>query len=419
MKRRDLVSTLEQAGCALLRHGGRHDIYHNPRTGRSQPVPRHREVNERLAQKINKDLTGSNEPVYPALNSPSPFAALLRQGDGDPLLALAPMQAVTDLPFWRVMMACGGGADVYFTEYFRVLDHSRLDKRILSSITQNPTGKPVVAQMIGCDIPALVRTARELQQHPVAAIDLHLGCPAPVVYRKCAGGGLLREPARVDAILGALREAITTVPFTVKTRLGFDDPGVFDELLPIFARHSLDLLTVHGRTVAEGYRSEVHYPFIARAVAAMPCPVLANGNVYSAQKAADVLAETGARGLMIGRGAIRNPWLFQQIRQHRRGEPIFRPSGRDVLHYVRTLYEAVCFDAVPESAHVQKMKRYMNFLGLGVEPEGRFLHDIRRAATRAEFFRVCETFLDHEDPMPLEPFAIALKETDVLAGAHC
>src|SRR5436190_7534698 len=271
------------------------------------------------------------------------------------ILALAPMQDVTDLPFWRLMTDYGG-ADVYFTEYFRVHSTSNLDWHILESITENPTGKPVVAQMIGNDIPSLVRTARELQQYPVAAVDLNLGCPAPVVYRKCAGGGLLREPARIDAILGALRNAVKT-RFTVKTRLGFDSVDIFSELLPIFARHSLDLLTVHGRTVKEMYRTQVHYDFIARAVAEVPCPVLANGNVYSAQKAAEVLQATGARGLMIGRGVIRNPWLFHQIRQHIRGETSFVPRGLDVLAYVRALYEAVCSPEIRESAQVQKMKK--------------------------------------------------------------
>lgn len=333
-----------------------------------------------------------------------------------PVLALAPMQDVTDLPFMG-LMARYGGADVYWTEYFRVHAVSHLEKWILESITRNPTGRPVVAQMIGNDIPSLVRTARELQQLPIVAVDLNLGCPAPIVYRKCAGGGLLREPKRIDAILGALRDAVK-IKFTVKTRLGFDSPAVFDELLPIFAKHSLDLLTVHGRTVAEMYRSEVHYDFIARAVAAMPCPVLANGNVYSAQKAVEVLRLTGARGLMIGRGAIRNPWLFTQIRQQQQGETPFVPTGRDVLEYVRALYDAVCSPEVRESAQVQKMKKYLNFVGLGVEPTGNFLHDIRRVATRDDFFRVCESFLDHDGPMPLEPFALVLKETDVLAGEH-
>src|SRR3984957_13391259 len=288
-----------------------------------------------------------------------------------PILALAPMQDVTDLPFWK-LIARYGGADVYYTEYFRVHAVSHFEKWIFDSITQNPTGKPVVAQMIGNDIPSLVRTAKELQQYPIAAIDLNLGCPAPIVYRKCAGGGLLREPKRVDAILGALRDAVS-VKFTVKTRLGFDSPDGFDELLPIFARHSLDLLTVHGRTVKEMYRTEVHYDYIARAVAAVPCPVLANGNVYSAAKAQEVLDLTGAHGLMIGRDVIRNPWLFDQIRQHQRGEPVFIPTGFEVLKYIRALFETVRPPQIREAAHIQKMKKYLNNSGLGIGRPGQSL----------------------------------------------
>ena len=334
----------------------------------------------------------------------------------EPVLALAPMQDVTDLPFWKVMAAYDG-ADVYYTEYFRVHATSALEGWIVDSIKHNPTGRPVVAQMIGNDIPALVRTAKELQKYPIAAVDLNLGCPAPIVYRKCAGGGLLREPKRVDAILGALREAVT-VKFTVKTRLGFETPEVFDELLPIFARHSLDLLTVHGRTVYEGYRSAVHYDYIARAVAAMPCPVLANGNVYSAAKAREVLAVTGARGLMLGRGVIRNPWLFRQTREALRSETPKLPTGREVLLYIRRLYDTTRPPHVREAAQVEKMKKYLNFIGLGVEPSGQFLHRIRRATSEAEFFEICQAFLEHDEPMSLEPFALDLKQRDVMAGEH-
>jgi len=333
-----------------------------------------------------------------------------------PILALAPMQDVTDLPFWKLISRYGG-ADVYFTEYFRVHSTSNLDWQILRSITENPTGKPVIAQMIGNDIPSLVRTARELQQYPIVAVDLNLGCPAPVVYRKCAGGGLLRNPAQVDSILGALRDAVKT-KFTVKTRLGFDSVDVFSELLPIFSKHSLDLLTVHGRTVKEMYRSEVHYEFIARAVSELRCPILANGNVYSARKAQEVLDITGARGLMVGRGAIRNPWLFHQMRQHYSGEPLFMPKGNDVLAYIRALYEAVCDPDVHETSQVQRMKKYMNYLGMGVEPTGEFLHTIRRATTKLDFFKVCHQFLDHDQQMPLEPYRLKLQETDLLAGEH-
>lgn len=333
-----------------------------------------------------------------------------------PILALAPMQDITDLPFWEVMSAYGG-ADVCVTEYFRVYPGSHLDRTVLRSITQNPTGRPVIAQMIGNDVPSLVRTARELQHHPIAAVDLNLGCPAPIVYRKCAGGGLLREPERIDAILGALREAIS-IAFTVKTRVGFERAEEFDRLLPVFQKHAIDLLTIHGRTVGEMYRTHVHYDRVRQGVEALKCPVLANGNVSSAGQALDVLARTGARGLMIGRGAIRNPWIFDQIRSRLRGDPPMIPNGRAVLGYVRALQGAICPASMPERARVQRIKKHMNFLALGVEPTGEFLHAIRRVTAEEDFFRVCERHLEHDQPMPLEPFELRLGERDVLAGPH-
>ena len=335
----------------------------------------------------------------PSVMPPETFLNLLRAPA--PVLSLAPMQDVTTLDFMRVI-ARYGGPDIYWTEYFRVHGDSKPEKWILDSITKNPTGKPVVAQLIGNDIPALVRNAKELQQYPVAAIDLNLGCPAPIVYRKCAGGGLLREPQRIDAILGALRDAVA-IPFTVKTRLGFESPEEFDALLKIFAKHAIDLLTVHGRTVVQMYRPGVRYDLIAQAARELRCPVFANGNVHNAEQALALTAETGVRGLMIGRGAIRNPWLFDQIRAQQRGEKIKLPTGRDVLAYIRELWDAEITPGVKESSQVQRMKKFMNFIGEGVGEK--FLHAIRRVETTADFWRVCEEFLSHDKSMTLEPIA--------------
>jgi tRNA-dihydrouridine synthase B len=336
-------------------------------------------------------------PDPPPQSPQERFSALLT--GSMPLLTLAPMQDVTDGAFWTLVHRYGG-ADVYWTEYFRVHTDSTPEKWIVDSIRDNTTGRPVVAQMIGNDVPALVRTAAILQDLPVAAIDLNLGCPAPIVYRKCAGGGLLRERDRIDRILGALREAVR-IPFTVKTRVGFASTEEFDALLPLFARHSLDALTVHARTVAQMYRLPVHYDLIRQAVEAMPCPVIANGDVHSAAQARDLLARTGSRGLMIGRGAIRSPWLFDQIRQHLRGEAVTFPTGRDVLTYVRALWDSqACFDK-PEKVQCDRMKKFLNYLGEGVPVP--FLHLIRRSETAAEFHRLCAEFLDHDEPMRLEP----------------
>jgi len=319
--------------------------------------------------------------------------------DGAPVLALAPMQDVTNGAFWSLIQRYGG-ADVYWTEYFRVSATSIPERRILDDIATNTTGRPVVAQLIGNDIPSLVRTARLLQQLPVAAIDLNLGCPAPIVYRKCAGGGLLREPARIDSIVGALRDAID-IKFTVKTRLGFASVDEFDQLLQIFARRSLDALTVHARTVAQQYRLPVHYERIRHAVEAMPCPVIANGHVYSAPQAQELLTRTGARGLMIGRGVIRSPWLFNQIRQQLRGEAVVAPTGREVMEYVLALWESQSGADRPEKVRCERLKKFLNYLGEGVP--GTFWQQIRRTETAADFHRICRECLDHDQPMPMLP----------------
>jgi tRNA-dihydrouridine synthase len=151
------------------------------------------------------------------------------------------------------------------------------------------------------------------------------------------------------------------------------------------------------------YRPGVRYDLIAQAARALRCPVLANGDIHGAGQALDVLAETGAAGLMIGRGVIRNPWLFAQIRQRRRGQPVVLPSGREVLAYIHELWDAQVTPDAREAAQVQRLKKFMNFIGEGVVPSGPFLHEIRRVTTRDDFFRVCRSHLDHDRPMSLEP----------------
>jgi tRNA-dihydrouridine synthase B len=310
---------------------------------------------------------------------------------GQPLTALAPMQDVTDLPFMRVM-AHYGAPDYFFTEFFRVHAQSRPEKHIVRSLVENQTGRPVFAQLIGEEIPHMVRTVKDLLQYPVAGIDLNMGCPAPKIYKKNVGGGLLRDPAKIDELLGALRDAVPGL-FTVKMRIGFDSTETYECILGLINKHSVDLLSVHGRTVKEGYRSDVHYDFIGIAARTVRCPVLANGNVTSAHKAADVLTQTGAAGVMIGRHAIRNPWIFRQCREHLAGMTVFSPTLADVREYVTRLYDETQTPDIPEAAHVAKMKKYLNFVGQSVDAEGKFLFEMRRAMTEADLFAVCDRHL--------------------------
>jgi tRNA-dihydrouridine synthase len=316
---------------------------------------------------------------------------------GRPLLVLAPMQDVTDLPFMR-LMARYGGPDVFVTEYFRVHRDSHLETHIVESIIEHGTGRPVFAQMIGHDIPALVRTARALQELPIAGVDLNLGCPAPIVCRKDAGGGLLRQPERIDAILRALRDTVTT-RLTVKCRIGYESGDEFARLLDVFAKHALDGVTVHGRTVADGYRGVVKPGAIAQAVNHLACPVIANGNVWSVADGVALHTASGAAGLMCGRGAIRHPWLFARLRAHFAGTPPPETTHRDLLTYIQALWdETAAFQKnYVSTKQVGKMKKYMGFIMQGL-PEA-FDFALRRAKSESEFFSICREHLEASTPL--------------------
>ncbi len=313
------------------------------------------------------------------------------------------MQDVSTLPLWKVMHR-RGGPDVYVTEYFRVHVDSHPSREILRSITDSHTGKPVIAQMIGNEPAELARTAKELQERSdCAGIDVNLGCPAPRICGKKSGGALLLDLDLIREIAETLRPVVKG-SLTLKTRVGFESEQEFDSLLALFKSLPIDGLAIHGRTVMERYQSEVHTEEIARAVKELPFPVAANGSIVSVRSALSMLERTHAAGLMIGRGAIRNPWIYDQIRQALAGEKVFQPELTDLRDYVSDLYEAVAVESQKfhEKGHVTRMKKFMNYISSGIS-DGEFTNEIRRVVTPAEFDAVCERHLDSDELMPVDP----------------
>jgi tRNA-dihydrouridine synthase len=302
------------------------------------------------------------------------------------------MQDVTNLWFMKVI-AQYSSPDFFFTEYFRVTDTSRLNRSILAAITENDTGRPVFAQMIGESIPDLVRTAIDLCRYNIAGVDLNMGCPAPRIYRKNVGGGLLLSPKKVERILAELRQAVNDRPLTVKMRLGFENTDNFYEILDIINRHSIDLLSLHGRTVKDMYHGAVKYDLIGEAVRRVNCPVLANGNIYSATTAIEVLSQTKAAGVMVGRWAIGNPWIFSQIRQALRFEPITPVPLAEVRNYIDRLWQTPTAATMPERSRVGYLKMFLNYIALSVDTEGHFLRLMRRTQTEVELFNLCDRTL--------------------------
>lgn len=320
-----------------------------------------------------------------------------------PRLHLAPMQDVSVLALWRCLER-RGAPDVYVTEFFRAHRESRPERGIVRSIVDFETERPVIAQMIGNEPADLVRTARYLEDHtPCAGIDVNLGCPSPTVCGKTAGGALLRQPDLIRRIAEALRPAVRG-SLTLKTRIGFESPDEFEALLALFETLPLDGLAIHGRTVRERYQSDVHADAIAAAVARLPYPVVANGSIVSARTALAMHARTGAAGLMLGRGAIRDPWVFADIRAAFAGERRARPTLRDLRDYLTELTEEVSREGTfpRELDHVNRLKKFANYIVSGLAG-GQLREELRRATTLTQFQQSCQTHLDRDDPFPPEP----------------
>ena len=155
--------------------------------------------------------------------------------------------------------------------------------------------------------------------------------------------------------------------------------------------------------MSERYQTPVHAECVRMAVETMECPVVANGNVVDVETGLAYLEQTHASGLMMGRGAIRNPWIFHQLTQALEGEAVFSPTLRDLLAYIEELYQEIARERVgfKELAHVQAMKKTLAYISHGLE--GPFEHDIRRVNTPDEFFSVCRVHLDRDGLLPARP----------------
>ncbi len=313
------------------------------------------------------------------------------------------MQDVSVLPLWRCLER-RGGPDVYVTEYFRVHRDSHPEKEILRSIVDSPGDEPVIAQMIGNDPEHLLRTTKLLQdQSDCAGIDINLGCPAPTVCGKQSGGALLKDHDLVREIVETLRPTVRGT-FTLKTRIGFETPEEFEALLALFASLPIDGLAIHGRTVREKYQSPVHTDCIKHAVKTLPFSVTANGSIVNAETALGMHRSTGASGLMIGRGGIRNPWLFQQVRDTFSGIKSHTPTLRDVREYIFELRDEIqaSGDFDNDTHLVHRMKKFTNYITSGIH-EGEFNHALRRSNTLALFEKICDEHLSSDEVFPDYP----------------
>jgi tRNA-dihydrouridine synthase C len=253
---------------------------------------------------------------------------------------LAPMEGVTE-PVFRELVLKRNAADQLggaFTEFVRVTDHAIPAKVLRAHLGEGRFEAPVGLQLMGADLDALALTARRAEEAGAPLLDLNFGCPAKGALKGCAGSATLTDPARVEATVRACSDAVENIPVTAKMRAGYEDDSLLEDNVLAAESGGAALVTVHCRTKAENYSPHIDWTRLARAVEVAAGPICGNGGVRSHRDLERMREETGCRYVMVGHGALADPWIFTgtEVSAQTAAQFLIEYSGRLVAGGVST-----------------------------------------------------------------------------------
>jgi nifR3 family TIM-barrel protein len=260
-----------------------------------------------------------------------------------------------------------------------------LNKRTLDLARFDPEERPMGVQIFGCDAERIGVAARIVEDMVGPdLIDLNFGCPVGKFVRNEKGAALLKDPPRVGRIVEAVVRAVS-VPVTAKVRAGWDESSVrVAEIARVIEGAGASLLTVHARTRSQGYRGEANWDWIGEAVRAVSIPVIGNGDVTDAETAERRMAESGSAGVMIGRAAIGNPWIFREVAHRmKHGEDCPPPSFSERLRVVLE-HLALQLEEKPLPAGIHEFRRHLTCYVRGLPGSSAFRSWANRVESKAE-----------------------------------
>lgn len=262
----------------------------------------------------------------------------------------APMCGASKLPYRR--LARRHGADIAYTEMVKAYPLVRDDRKTKELLVTAPDEAPCGPQICGGDPETMGRAAAVLEAMGFPLVDINMGCPVKRVVNEGAGAALLKDPAKIEAVVRACVQA-ATVPVTVKLRSGWSHQGHADAVTLVRAAEQggAALVCIHGRVRSQHHEGDVDFDAIARAKQAVSIPIVANGGIESAEDALVMVRETGCDAVMIGRGAYGRPWLFRDVARALTGRPPLPPPG----------WEGIC-DVMEE--HLEGMLDLLGVVGV-------------------------------------------------------
>ncbi len=310
---------------------------------------------------------------------------------------LAPMAGVTDFPFRMICKELGAG--LVFSEMVSVEALIREHKRTFAMLHTDPAERPVVFQIFGSKPKSMADAARILSHGGVDFIDINMGCPVPKVLKCGAGSALLRDLGLATEIMAAVVDA-SSVPVTVKIRLGWDSQNIVAaELARTAESVGIAAITVHGRTKVQGFSGHADWSMIKLVKNSVGIPVIGNGDVRSAQDVKRMMDDTGCDGVMIGRAIQGNPWIFREAKQclETRDVPPGPSHEERKTIMLRHLNDMVTL--LGENIGVREMRKHLCWYTKGLPGGAEFRTKVNRLFRVAEVVTAIEkyftSFMEH------------------------
>lgn len=297
-------------------------------------------------------------------------------------IILAPMAGVTDLPFRLLCREQGAGlVCMEMVSAKAIYYHNRNTESLLEI---HPEECPASLQLFGSDPEILSEMAKQIEDRPFSILDFNMGCPVPKVVNNGEGSALMKDPKLVEKILTGLVKAVQK-PVTVKIRKGFDDEHINAvEIARIAESCGVAAVAVHGRTRAQYYSGQADWDIIAKVKQAVKIPVIGNGDVDSPQKAEAMLQQTGCDGVMIGRAAQGNPWIFREVAAYLEdGTLLPRPDNREKKELILR-HAALQLKYKGEYTGVREMRKHLSWYTVGMPHSARFRQMINSMETMEE-----------------------------------
>ena len=303
-------------------------------------------------------------------------------------IILAPMAGVTDLPFRLLCSEHGAGMCCMEMVSAKAILYRNKNTEALLEI--HPDEGPVSLQLFGSDPQIMGDMAKQIEDRPFDILDINMGCPVPKVVNNGEGSALMKEPELVGKIVSSVVRSVSK-PVTVKIRKGFDDAHVNAvEIAKIAEDAGAAAIVVHGRTREQYYAGEADWDIIAKVKRNVSVPVIGNGDITDGISAERMLRQTGCDGIMVGRAARGNPWIFQQITAYLQDGTVLPKPGKDEVRETILRHARLQLECKGEYTGVREMRKHVSWYTAGIPNSARLRQNVNMVEDFDELRRLVE-----------------------------